>query len=116
MIGIWKIALIQPIRPPIEGVVNLNITQIIEPVYLVFRAECPILGFPKQVYKDPEEYPWRYRCESCYYSSGDLEEIFRTSCDPIKNMKHEPTRAQQAEMSGHARQHQIMWAWARSLK
>ena len=58
---------------------------------------------------------YRYICMDCYSASGSRE-AFSTDCAYIRDMKHGPTPSQQSQIGNHARQHSIMWSWAKSLE
>ena len=64
---------------------------------------------------DAQKFPFRYRCLSCYMASGSGDS-FSTQCEQRHLFRDGPTEAQKDQMSEHARQHSIMWAWAKGLK
>jgi hypothetical protein len=64
---------------------------------------------------DRQKFPYRFRCLSCYAASGD-NDSFRTQCEQLQRLKDGPTQEQQDQMSDHARQHTIMYSWAKGLK
>ena len=86
---------------------------------LIFQLESPALltwdyldhhGDP-----DIQKFPYRYRCLSCCAASGSRD-AFTTQCEQLQSLKEGPTQEQQKQMNDHARQHEIMYLWARSLK
>ena len=81
---------------------------------IIFRVSSPTWGTVPAT--NPDSNLYHYLCETCHYSSGNPDEVFRTSADFAKNMKNGPTGDQQIQMSVHARQHSIMWSWVKSLE
>lgn len=76
--------------------------------YVVFQLEMN--SFLKQ---NPT---YIYKCYSCYAASGDREYSFETESATPEKLKDGPTENQREEMSNHAKQHTIMYQWARSIK
>jgi len=64
---------------------------------------------------DKQKFPYRYRCLSCYEASGDSG-CFCTQSEQLQRLKDGPTQDQQSQMADHAKQHSIMYAWAKGLK
>lgn len=86
---------------------------------ILFELEQPVIinwdYFNEKGKPDPQKFPYRYRCLSCYAASGDRGS-FVTQCEQKQAMKDGPTQEQQDQMSEHVRQHSIMWEWAKGLK
>lgn len=109
---VWKTYLIRPFSPPVGGLAEPDASVISDPVVLIFHVEnAGYSAFPSY---DPKKMS-RYYCESCYYASGSQDKVFRTTPDSEEAMQHGPTKEQQEQMSDHAEQHQIIWAWARQI-
>lgn len=70
--------------------------------------------------------PWRWYCQSCLAASGNYRDLFRTDYARRENLLGQgnrehggwdtPTVQQQDQMVAHAKQHEIMYAWAKGLK
>lgn len=81
---------------------------------------------------DPDVYikvwdvPFRWACQDCIMASGDYRNVFHTKWERREDLGgkgnrdkggfSEPTYEQQLEMKDHARQHAIMYSWAKGLK
>jgi hypothetical protein len=59
---------------------------------------------------------YRYRCSDCHLDCGTDEDGFVTDWACAKDIKDGPTETQLDQIRKHTKQHQIMLAWARSLK
>ena len=81
---------------------------------LVFKLEHD--GTTFQPVENWDENRYRYRCMDCYLACGSEENSFTTEFERQKDLKDGPTNSQQDEMNDHARQHGIMWAWAKGLR
>jgi len=112
MIPIWKTYVYLPYRMPINK--ERDVWKIQTSTDIIFRVSSPEYNVLNSV--STPNHLYHYICETCYYSSGNPFEVFRTSVDSAENMKDGPTGDQQTQMSAHARQHSIMFAWARSLE
>ena len=110
---IWKVPWYRPIgvNEPLDTIAYYDV--------LLFQLESPILlnwdYFDRHDQPDPQKFPYRYKCMSCYAASGS-NDVFSTQSEQKQSLKDGPTQEQQDQMSDHARQHTIMWAWARSLE
>jgi len=86
---------------------------------IIFQMESPAVlvwdYLDRHGRPDRQKFPYRYRCLSCYAASGD-EDGFRTQCEQLQRLTDGPTEEQQSQMADHAKQHSIMYAWARGLK
>ena len=86
---------------------------------IIFRLEPAVLlnwdYVDRHDRTDSQKFPYRYRCLSCYAASGD-EDGFRTQCEQLQRLTDGPTEKQQSQMADHAKQHSIMYAWAKGLK
>ena len=112
MIPIWKSYVVRPILPSWGGILETDISKILNPVSLIFRVkEADCCGFSPH---GPVPM-FRYFCESCRCASGS-DEVFQTTPASAKKMKDGPTPKQQEQISYHSRQHKIMWAWARGIE
>lgn len=70
--------------------------------------------------------PWRWYCQDCYAACGDRRDVFKTDWVRREDLGgkgsretggfSEATHDQQRQMNEHAKQHSIMWAWAKGLK
>ena len=58
---------------------------------------------------------YRYTCLTCYAASGNLD-VFSTSWRTPTEMEEGPTAQQVEEIRDHAKQHSIMYSWAKGLK
>ena len=93
---------------------------------IIFTPECDPDVHDFNVYINIWDVPWRWTCQSCYAASGDDRSIFKTDWEKREHLGgqgskdvggfSEPSRKQQDQMSDHAKQHSIMWSWARGLK
>lgn len=93
---------------------------------LIFEPECDQDVYLLDVYIKVWDVPWRWKCQSCYYGSGNDRDIFRTDYVRREDLGEKgdrdhggwssPSYSQQDQMRQHAKQHQIMFSWARSLK
>jgi hypothetical protein len=110
MIPIWRTALLSP---PTLGVLETDMSKIVEPVCLIFKIEDS--GWSMFPSYDPTKM-YRYRCESCCYASGEAPWVFRTTPASAKELKDGPTQEQREQINDHAHQHEIMWAWVRGLE
>lgn len=81
---------------------------------LIFQLEHD--GTTFQPVGNWDENRYRYRCMGCYVACGSKENSFTTGFEKQGDLKDGPTNYQQDEMSDHARQHSIMWTWAKGLK
>jgi hypothetical protein len=86
----------------------------------------------EQSVHDPDVYikvwdiPWRWYCQDCYAAGGNRDHAFHTKWAKREDLGGkgnrnfggfcEPTYTQSLEMADHARQHAIMWSWAKGLK
>ena len=78
------------------------------------------------VYINVWDVPFRWRCQDCIAASGDSKAVFATKWAKREDLGgkgnrnfggfSEPTYAQSLEMADHARQHAIMYSWAKELK
>jgi hypothetical protein len=109
---IFQMYLTRPISPPTTGVLETDLSEIVEPVRLTFKVENN--GWSMFPTYDPTQM-YRYRCESCAFASGQVPRVFRTTPDSAEKMKYGPTQEQREQINDHTRQHEIMWAWARGL-
>jgi hypothetical protein len=78
---------------------------------IIFQLYCP----DWMRTDDHETKRVQYRCMDCYAASGNPE-AFTTGSAFATRMKDGPTDKQQGQMIDHARQHSIMWSWAKSLE
>ena len=62
--------------------------------------------------------PWRYYCESCHYAFGNKRGVFHTDWTSRRSLGLEgmPSRHQMDQINDHAKQHSIMWSWAKGLE
>jgi hypothetical protein len=109
---IWRAVIYLPFRIPLSKDVNVLRVQTSEEI--IFRLTSPHYG--PYLADDIDNRIYHYYCETCHCSCGNPDEVFRTSAERAKNLKDGPTGDQQSQMSSHARQHSIMWSWARSLE
>ncbi len=98
-----------------------------QPTYdtIIFTPECDQSVYWPDVYINVWDVPWRWTCQDCYAASGDRL-AFKTDWEKREDLGgqgrrdvggfSEPTRKQQDQMSDHAKQHSIMWSWAKGLK
>jgi hypothetical protein len=69
------------------------------------------------IYVNEEDVPYLWKCESCICGSGNYRNVFKTDYEKFENLHNgSPSEKQMNQISEHARQHEIIWSWARSLK
>jgi hypothetical protein len=111
VIPVWRVPWLRNFPGPIDKPWR---TEELQVSALVFQLEHD--GTTFQPVANWEENRYRYRCMDCYLASGSKEDSFTTGFEKAADLKTGPTNYQMDEMSDHARQHSIMWSWARSLK
>jgi len=108
----YKVALSFPLP---AGIFETDTSRIVDTPCLIFKSEVP-----RYVDFDlPDDWiPIRWICLSCFEACGDETDVFKTGSAPRRELKRVtgPTQKQQNQMLDHARQHEIMWAWARGLE
>jgi hypothetical protein len=80
---------------------------------IIFKLEHDGVYFPVPEW---EYNQYRYRCMSCFAACGLERDTFKTTFARAKFLKDGPTQEQQDQMSDHARQHSIMYLWAKGVK
>jgi hypothetical protein len=93
---------------------------------ITFVPECDPRVNDPDVYVEVWDVPFRWICQDCHAACGDKRNIFSTKWERREDLSgkgtrnvggfSEPTYEQQQEMNVHARQHAIMWTWAKGLK
>ena len=103
---IWKVTWIQPaVMPQFGSESHVDA--------LIFKLEHDGTYLPVPEWDNNQ---YRYRCMNCFAACGSDRYTFSTGYERAKHLKDGPTQQQQDEMSDHARQHEIMFVWARSVK
>jgi hypothetical protein len=93
---------------------------------ITFTPEIDPQVHDLDVYVKVWDVPFRWVCQDCVLASGDYKDVFHTKWAKRENLGgkgnrnfggfSEPTYVQQLEMQDHARQHAIMYSWAKGLK
>ena len=93
---------------------------------IIFCPEYDTDVHSPEVYIKVWDVPWRWCCQDCYGASGDRRDIFKTDWARREDLGgkgnrnaggfNEATYNQQQQMNQHAKQHSIMWSWAKGLK
>lgn len=93
---------------------------------ITFSPECDESAFDPDVYLKIWDVPFRWYCQDCFAACGNKDRIFKTKWERREDLGgkgnrnfggfSEPTQAQFLEMNEHAKQHSIMWSWAKGLK
>lgn len=78
-----------------------------------FRPEEPVYQMDEEQMRDGELRLYQYVCYSCLATCGDRNRCFTTVCATRKSMRLGATTTQQEQMKFHAKQHSIIWGWAR---
>lgn len=84
---------------------------------LTFTPETMEEVYFSNIYVNEEDVPYLWKCESCICGSGNYRNVFKTDYEKFENLHNgSPSEKQMNQISEHARQHEIIWSWARSLK
>ena len=93
---------------------------------IIFVPEMDPRVNEPDVYIKVWDVPFRWRCQDCIMASGDYRGVFATKYARREDLGgkgnrnlggfSEPTYVQSLEMADHARQHAIMYSWAKGLK
>lgn len=93
---------------------------------ITFTPEIDPQVHDLDVYVKVWDVPFRWRCQDCIVASGDYRDAFATKWAKREDLGgkgnrnfggfSEPTYPQRLEMADHARQHAIMYSWAKGLK
>jgi hypothetical protein len=115
--------LLRPVRYPLCLGKYGGLTETFEPGtpfpvhQLIFFPVTEAEVYFPDVYIKEEEVPYSWQCESCLAGSGRYGEIFQTDRERIGDLvQGKPSEKQMNQIRDHARQHEIMWAWARGLE
>ena len=119
----------RPFKSPWYRPIGVNeVVDWTQPTYdtITFIPECDDSVHDPEVYVKVWDVPFRWYCQDCYAASGDQRNIFKTKWAKREDLGgkgnrnfggfSEPTYTQALEMADHARQHAIMWSWAKGLK
>lgn len=113
----------RPVRYPLYLMKYGGLTETFElgtpfPVHqLIFVPVVNEQVFFPDVEVNEKQVPYCWRCESCLAGSGRYGEVFQTDWETIGNLtRGTPSPDQMNQISDHAHQHEIMWAWARGLE
>ena len=129
----WDKFRLQPPRPyhypwyrPLSAGVDVKIPSVGEMDRIIFIPEYDEAVLEPNVYIKVWDVPWRWVCQSCYMATGESREIFKTDWVRGEDLGERGSRdkggwctpawSQEDQIRKHAKQHEIMFAWARSLK
>lgn len=93
---------------------------------LVFVPELDTSVYDPNVYVKVWDVPWRWYCQSCLAACGDQRNIFKTKWVKREHLEGQggrdrggfdsPDFLQRDQMTEHAKQHTIMFQWAKGIK
>lgn len=98
-----------PVERPRQSIMDYNLPLVPETVRsILFRAKNMYLG----LLPHSEDTMYQYICVDCWAATGD-KNSFTSSWAKLSELA---TEDQQQEMSDHAKQHSVIWAWVNSIE
>lgn len=111
---------------PMSAGIGEDIPAVGEMDRIIFTPEYDDQVLEPNVYVKVWDVPWRWVCQTCYMASGGHRAVFKTDWVRREDLGERgdrdrggwctPALSQQDQIREHAKQHEIMYAWAKGLK
>lgn len=112
----------RPVKHPVyRGIGFLETPKLSDVLYteIIFSPEVDSSVYQNGIYITLHDVPLRWYCQSCIAAGARQDEAFHTCWSKKQDLLDKgsmPSELQARDISEHAKQHSLVWKWARSLK